>query len=170
MSANAVIAARTYDAKVHRFIAHRVHNPADVDDLAQEVYLQLVRQQGAIDNPGAYLFGIVANVVSDFRKDRYRYCGFITTDSELVGEAAVRCASGEDLEARLHVQQQVERTLALLPPMQAAVLRAHEGDGLSYLETAKELGLRPLTVKKYLMLAKSTLRAMRIEMKAQGLK
>ncbi|HEX7113962.1 MAG TPA: sigma-70 region 4 domain-containing protein, partial [Steroidobacter sp.] len=66
----------------------------------------------------------------------------------------------DDLAERLSLEQQLDRALAQLPPMQAAVLLAHKRDGLSYEETAEKLGISVHTVEKYLTKAKARMRAL----------
>ena len=44
--------------------------PGDIDDLAQEVFLRLLRYSDdiAVDNPQGYLFRIAANVANEWRE------------------------------------------------------------------------------------------------------
>src|ERR1700686_1535016 len=60
----ATIAAR-YGQGLRRFLAGALGNADDVPDLAQEVYLRLVRFEGyeSIRSPEAYLFTIASHVI-----------------------------------------------------------------------------------------------------------
>jgi Sigma-70 region 2 len=58
------IAAR-YGPRLRRFLSVRLRNAADVPDLAQEVFLRLLRVNGyeSIRSPEAYLFTIASHVI-----------------------------------------------------------------------------------------------------------
>src|SRR5579859_6786020 len=58
------IAAR-YGRRLRRFLSIRLRNAADVPDLAQEVFLRLLRVEGyeSIRSPEAYLFTIASHVI-----------------------------------------------------------------------------------------------------------
>src|SRR5450755_1895731 len=58
------IAAR-YGPRLRRFLSVRLRNAADVPDLAQEVFLRLLRVPGyeSIRSPEAYLFTIASHVI-----------------------------------------------------------------------------------------------------------
>jgi RNA polymerase sigma-70 factor (ECF subfamily) len=60
----ASIAAR-YGPRLRRFLSVRLRNAADVPDLAQEVFLRLLRVEGyeSIRSPEAYLFTIASRVI-----------------------------------------------------------------------------------------------------------
>src|SRR3984885_14902944 len=60
----ASIAAR-YGPRLRRFLSVRLRNAADVPDLAQEVFLRLLRVEGYenIRSPEAYLFTIASHVI-----------------------------------------------------------------------------------------------------------
>lgn len=60
--------AQEYRPALTRFFRKRARQPADVDDLVQEVLMRLaVRGEGAaIDQPGAYLMRTATNVWRDF--------------------------------------------------------------------------------------------------------
>ena len=58
------IAAR-YGRRLRRFLSVRLRNASDVPDLAQEVFLRLLRVEGyeSIRSPEAYLFTIASHVI-----------------------------------------------------------------------------------------------------------
>ena len=66
MSQSFVTALATkYDQRLRRYLSGRVRNTADVPDLAQEVFLRLMRvdNHDAIRSPEAYLFTVARHVV-----------------------------------------------------------------------------------------------------------
>jgi RNA polymerase sigma-19 factor, ECF subfamily len=150
---------RIYDKQLHRYLARRLMQRQDAEDLAQEVYLRLLRIDAArrVDKPVAYIFGIASHVVADFKSNsRYGQERF----EEREDEPDDRTSSPDDLADRLNLQQQLERAFARLPRTHALVLIAHKHCGLSYEETAAELGLSIHTVEKYLTQAKAVIRTM----------
>ena len=79
----AIIAAR-YGTRLRRFLAVRLRNADDVPDLAQEVFLRLLRVEGyeSIRSPEAYLFTIASHVVHQHAVRRGH--GWIRSSSERV--------------------------------------------------------------------------------------
>lgn len=150
---------RNYDKQLHRYLARRLTQRQDAEDLAQEVYLRLLRIDAAkrVQKPVAYIFGIASHVVADFKSgsrpghERLEECEDEPDD---------RASSPDDLADRLNLQQQLERAFARLPRTHAMVLIAHKHCGLSYEEVAAELGLSIHTVEKYLTQAKAVIRTL----------
>lgn len=159
-----ISAFRHYRGELHRYLLRRLRKPQDVDDLAQEVYLRLLRhdESKCVHKPLAYLYGIASHVVADYRIEEDHDREHLTFDSESEESWSAEPSSvlPDDLADRLNLQQQLERALAQLPPTHAAVLLAHKRDGLSYEEVAEKLNLSVHTVEKYLTLAKARIRTM----------
>lgn len=153
-----------YRRELHRYLMRRLRTPQDVDDLAQEVYMRLLRldDDKIVRKPLAYLYGIAAHVVADFRIESEHEREHVTIDSDAAERGADQPAEVrlDDLADRLNLQQQIDRALAQLPPTHAAVLVLHKRDGLSYEEVARELGLSVHTVEKYVTQAKARIRTM----------
>ncbi|HEY0687112.1 MAG TPA: RNA polymerase sigma factor [Steroidobacter sp.] len=152
---------RDYDKHLHRYLAHRLPRPQDAEDLAQEVYLRLLRIDGekCVEKPLAYIYGIASHLVADYRSETRREHERLRDDDDEVLEDGWE-ASTDNLADRLNLQQQLERALAQLPRTQALVLLAHKHRGLSYEEVAAELGLSVHTVEKYITQAKARIRTM----------
>ena len=55
----------TYGGQLRRFLSARLRNATDIPDLAQEIYLRLLRikDHEAIRNPQAYLFTVAMHVL-----------------------------------------------------------------------------------------------------------
>jgi RNA polymerase sigma-70 factor (ECF subfamily) len=150
---------RTYDKQLHRYLARRLTQRQDAEDLAQEVYLRLLRLDATkqVHKPVAYIFGIASHVVADFMSEPRH--GHECQDER--ADDPDQCASPPDeLPDRLNLQQQLERALERLPRTHAMVLVAHKHRGLSYAEVATELGLSIHTVEKYVTQAKALIRTM----------
>jgi RNA polymerase sigma-19 factor, ECF subfamily len=138
--------------RLRRFIAGRTRASHSANDLAQEVYLRLLRfpSREVIENPAAYMYRVAAHVVQDFnlRQENER----VRFDSQALQALADHTADIwiDDLTARLDAEQEVERLLQRLPPALRIVLILCKRDGQSYEEAGAKLGISPNTVKKHL--------------------
>lgn len=162
MNAFASIAPRQYFRQLHRYLMKRLRRREDVDDLAQEVYLRLLRMsdETVVEKPMAYLYGVASHVLADHMfdsVDRSRIDWSEDADDWMDSPA---CVMPDDIADRLNLQQQIEKAMAQLPPTHAAVLLAHKRDGLSYDEVAEKLGLSRDTVAKYVTQSKARVRTM----------
>ncbi|MGV8942676.1 MAG: RNA polymerase sigma factor [Thermomonas sp.] len=167
MNGDADVAGREFAAStlsnhgdaLQRFLRGRVTRSQDLADLVQEVYLRLLRVQNqeSVQNPLAYVFGIAANVASEFnmrnRRERTVY------DSEVMQHAADAPDSQPEGEAGGYFQHQVNDALRALPASRLAVLLLERREGLSHAQIAEKLGLSVHTVKKYSVEALAHVRA-----------
>lgn len=61
-----VMLGRRYRPALMAFFVRRIRNPAEAEDLTQEVLVRLMEMSGdAVANPDAYIFRIAANLVRD---------------------------------------------------------------------------------------------------------
>jgi RNA polymerase sigma factor (sigma-70 family) len=147
----AIVAAQ-YGRRLKRFLSVRLRNVHDVPDLAQEVFLRLLRvsEHESIRNPEAYLFTVAGHVVQQHTLRRAAESSFIDI-TDAVSE--LTCPEGEDPTARSDNAQrieQLEHLLAELPPRVAAALVLHRVSGYTVQEVADQLGVARETAKKYL--------------------
>jgi RNA polymerase sigma factor (sigma-70 family) len=132
--------------------------PGDIDDLAQEVFLRLLRYSDdiAVDNPQGYLFRIAANVANEWReRSRVRK----PHDDSWLEELQIE--SGDEPEnafARNRANEYVQAAVDRLPPRQREVLLLHVNEGLTYKQIAQQRGLTYRIVLRDLTRAYSTLR------------
>jgi RNA polymerase sigma-70 factor (ECF subfamily) len=147
----AAIAAQ-YGRRLRRFLAVRLRNTADVPDLAQEVFLRLLRVEdhGSIRSPEAYLFTVASHVIHQHTvRESTAPIEIDIADAFAESQALSR----DDPQARAEIEQrleELERVLAELPPRLAAtlVLARLKGDSLE--EISIRLGVSRESVKKYL--------------------
>src|SRR5262249_42315294 len=129
-----------------------------------EVYLRLLRLDEAkcVEKPLAFLYGVAAHVVADFKLQASAEEARLTFNDEAVEQWAQHPPRilPDELAQRGALEQQLDWALKQLPPTHAAVLLAHKRDGLSYEEVAEKLGLSVHTVEKYLTQAKARLRTL----------
>jgi RNA polymerase sigma-19 factor, ECF subfamily len=155
--------AAHYKRELHRYLLRRLRRPEDVDDVAQEIYLRLIRIDDAeyMRTPLAYLYRVAANALSDWNEVAAQHHDHVLADSEQVerwAESADGALPSDPSESE-DLARQVNLALAGLPPLRAAILVMFEVQGMSYQEIASELRISVHTVEKYLTQARARIRA-----------
>ena len=134
------------------FFYRRIRTKSDAPDLAQEVYVRMLRVNDidAIRNPERYLYTVASNLVKEYAVlDRWQARG-VDLD-----EASIQQRLGElpTIDGQLDVAQRVARLRTVLaqlsPKCRAAVILQYR-HGLSYQEIGERLNVSPHMVKKYL--------------------
>lgn len=139
---------------------------AEVDDLAQEVFLRLLRYSDdvAVENPQGYLFRIAANVANEWR-DRSRVRQ--PHDRSWLDELQVDPADQPDNAVfQNRVSKHLQNAVNRLPKRQREVLLLHVNEGLTYKEIADRLGVTYRIVLRDLTRAYA---ALRMQLKAEDL-
>lgn len=144
--------ALKYGRGLRRYLSVHLRNAQDVPDLAQEVYLRLLRvsHHEAIRNPEAYLFTVASHVV---RQHLLRQSTIAPAIDIKEAMAELTLPVGEEPPEVVSNSQRLEqfqKILDLLPPRMGAALVLHRIHGCTVQETADQMGLRPDTVKEYL--------------------
>jgi RNA polymerase sigma-70 factor (ECF subfamily) len=139
-----------HGAALRAFFYQRVRPRPDAAELAQEVYVRMLRISDidAIRNPEAYLYTVASNLAKEHRVLEQR--GANTIDVEDAAEllAAPTLVSGEiDTERRI---KRLHEVLRQLPPKCQVAVALHYWHGMSYQEVAPQLGVSTHMVKKYL--------------------
>ena len=158
----AVSACKTYTRELHRYLGRRLKNQQDADDLAQEVFARLLRVKNIelIRNPLAYILGIAAHVVREFREHEQHQCVVFSSDIAESQSAEATSDGLADCSERLELQNSIDNALKQLPPTHQAVLILVKRDGLSYQEAAEKTGLSVHTIEKYLVEGRARLRSL----------
>jgi RNA polymerase sigma factor (sigma-70 family) len=151
-----------------RFMLLRGCNPADVDDLLQDLYVKLASiRTGPVSNPRAYLYQMANNLLHDLRRGRRR--------QEERDDHWTRNRIGPDLEkdagpspeesaiARDELKR-VNEAIALMPHRTAEILKMYRIDGLSQKAIATSLDLSLSAVEKHLQRAYRKLLLLREEL------
>jgi RNA polymerase sigma-70 factor (ECF subfamily) len=134
------------------FIYRRVHRRPDAAELAQEVYLRMLRVPDitAVRNPEAYLYAIASNLAKEHSQRAPRESKVLDIDDPTVQEQLAELpAFGGELDRERRVDRLREVLTQLSPKCQAAVVLQY-WHGLSYEEIAVRLGVSTNMVKKYL--------------------
>ena len=153
-------------SRLHNFIRKRVPIEADVEDLVQEVFYELVaanRLLTPIDYLTGWLFQVARNRIADlFRKKRpesFSDASATDEDGELLNIEDLLPspdAGPEALFARKMLLEELELALSELPAEQREVFVAHELEGRSFKELSAETGVNVNTLlsrKRYAVLA-----------------
>lgn len=130
--------------RLRNFIRRRVPDPADVEDILQEVFYELVeavRLTKPLEQVSAWLFRVATNRIID----RFRKKGpeSLTEEQQLsLDDLLPSPDAGPDaLYARGVLLDELDSALDELPEEQRAVFVAHELQGKSFKELAAESGL-----------------------------
>ncbi len=137
-------------------ILRRGGSVADVDDIAQEVFLRLLRLDRAdiVENPQAYLYKVAANVSAEWStraRNRLRHSSDWLDD-------LVSATTPEDHVNRQMSDAFLTRAIQTLPARYREVLRLHFEDGLTYDAIATQLGISRRVVKRDMAGAYAALR------------
>jgi RNA polymerase sigma-70 factor (ECF subfamily) len=144
--------AAQYGRRLHRFLSARLRNSAEVPDLAQEVFLRLLRvtDHEGIRSPEAYLFTIASHVIHQhsLRKSAEPVPMDI---ADVFPE--LQALAGDDPVAQVDQTERIaqfELLLSDLPPRVATALVMHKIGGYSVQEIGDHLGVARETAKDYL--------------------
>ena len=146
-----------YFPKIYRYIAVRVQNRADAEDLTEQVFLKALESSPSFRWRGApvsaWLFRIARNQVIDFRRmDKSKR--MLPVDESLVSDAI---EPEEAAEQSSDIQLVIE-AVGQLTQSQRAVIELRFAGGLSIAETAKVMGKSQGAVKALQHSAMSELR------------
>jgi RNA polymerase sigma factor (sigma-70 family) len=150
----AALAFEQFSPGLYRYLLRRLKSAANAEDLAQEVYLRLLRavDPRQVKFPQAYVYRIALNVLCEFQvRERGRAVAF---DSDAVAHLAEKLTDESALpetayetEAR---EERLKRAIEELPPMQRAVLRPATQRDFSHAQIAEQLGISVSTTRNHL--------------------
>ncbi|MGH8118619.1 MAG: RNA polymerase sigma factor [Rhodanobacteraceae bacterium] len=146
----------TNRSALHGFLRYHVAQSWDVQDIAQEAYLRMLRIDAVhvrdIADPRAYLFTVAANLVKEHALV-HRRNGCQVDIEDVLPRLEAPQGSAEDAAERALRRERLTRTLNKLPPRCRAVLVMQHRDGMSYEEIARHFGVSTHMVKKYVVRA-----------------
>ncbi len=119
---------------------------ADLDDVAQEVFLRLLRYESAevVEHPQAYLFKIASNVAAEWAiRARHRLEHEPHWLDTLVADDVLE----ESFDSRV-VQQEIKRAIDTLSVRERQVVKLHFEEGLGQQEIALRLAVTPRVVRR----------------------
>ena len=148
---------REWRLPLKRFLLRRgAGTAADIDDIAQEVFLRLLRYNRAelVNSPQAYLYKIAANVSAEWSSRSSRR---MPHDSAWLTDLADALDPEEELDRESRFAE-IERAINLLPIRQREIIRLHFSEGKSREDIAEQMSLTRKIVKRDLANAYAMLR------------
>ena len=152
-------------SRLRNFIRRRVADPADVEDILQDVFYKLVKANRLlmpIDHVTGWLFSVARNRITDlFRKERPGSVSDAAGEDEngqvlRIEDLLPSPAAGpEALYARHVLLDELELAIGELPDEQREVFIAHELEGRPFKELSAESGVNVNTLlsrKRYAVL------------------
>jgi RNA polymerase sigma factor (sigma-70 family) len=133
------------------FFLRRIRAKADAADLAQEVYVRMLRisDEAAIRNPVHYLYTVANNLVKEHAALDRRQASGIDIDEVPAHEQLETLSEFDgDLDAT-HRIARLGSVLKQLRPKCRAAVELRFTQGLSYRAIAEHLGVSPQMARKY---------------------
>jgi RNA polymerase sigma-70 factor (ECF subfamily) len=149
--------ARSWNAGLTRYLRRRLPERIDPQDLAQEVYVRLLRveQLEQIKEPQAYLYRVASNVAAEWRMRAVHSKPH--SDAEL--DALVTEPTPESLLDDAQFSAQLDSVLNKMTPMVRAVIYLKLREDLSHEQIAEHLGITSRMVRRMLTTGYAQLRA-----------
>lgn len=154
-----------YRPELLRFLITRTGDPAEAEDVLQELWLRVHAAGGSpVANGRAYLYRAAQNLVLDRMRERRRRS---TRDRDWSVAEYGAASPGETADPRPGAEQAMEdqqrsarlaTAIAALPPAAGRVFRLHKLDGLPHADVARELGITRSGVEKHMATAMTFLR------------
>jgi RNA polymerase sigma factor (sigma-70 family) len=134
------------------FFYRRALCRSDARDLAQEVYLRMLRipDIDLIRNPEAYLFTVASNLAKEHAVKERRHGVPVDVNDAVAQEQLTELPN---VDGQIDIDQRIARlreVLRQLSPKCCATLVLQYQHGLSYEEIGERLGISANMVKKYL--------------------
>ena len=140
--------ARNWNAGLTRFLRRRLPQQIDAEDLAQEVYVRLLRVEKPelIEEPQAYLYRVAVNVAAEWRM---RACHSKPHSADEL-DALVAATTPESALGEADFARQLDDALREMTPMVRAVIYLKLRDGMSHEEISRHLGITTRMVRRLL--------------------
>lgn len=139
-----------YNSALKGYFLRRVSRLADAEDLAQEVYLRLLRTESTggvrIKNPEAYLYTVAVNLLREraILSRRGQNIALEDVAAELISPEV----SGEESVACGERERKLAEVIDGLPHRTRAAIIMHYRDGLTYRNIAEKTGVTVHAVKQ----------------------
>lgn len=165
---------RRYQGQVVNLARAMTASDADVDDLAQEVFIRVWRSLPRFRGEASFrtwLYGIALNVIRTHRtrKGRWRSL-FWSAPAESEGDVdpiEQAADQSEGVEQRVLLRDAIDRALAALPDELRDALVLRDVQGLEYREIADTLNIPIGTVESRIFRARQRLRPMLAPLRAK---
>jgi len=129
---------------------------SDLDDIAQEVFLRMLRSDRAklVTNPQAYLFKMAVNVSTEWSSRASRR---LPHSDQWLADLVDESGPQSEVEREV-MESELERAVESLPPRARSILKLHYLEGLTHEAIASRLSTTRRVVKRDLIRAYADLR------------
>jgi RNA polymerase sigma-70 factor, ECF subfamily len=152
---------RTHSGRLYSVACRMLGNPADAEDLLQEIFLSAHRKLATFRGDsalGTWLYRLATNLCLDYLRSRAGRTNQLT--DALDDEPAIADAGSRGLADRTVTRMDLERALTKLPEGCRAAFVLHDIEGLEHREVAEVLGIAEGTSKSQVHKARLRLRAL----------
>lgn len=134
------------------FFRRRIRDTADAQDLAQEVYLRMlrIRDEDSIRNPLLYLYTVAHNLVKEHAVIERRRATRFDLEAAVTHHELESLPAFDGLVDDAHRVARLREVLQELRPKCQAAVMLRFAYGLTIREVALRLGVSPQMVKKYI--------------------
>jgi RNA polymerase sigma-70 factor (ECF subfamily) len=151
---------RAHSGRLYSVACRMLGNPADAEDLLQEIFIAAHRKLGSFRGEsalGTWLYRLATNLCLDHLRSRAAKTSQLT--GTLDDEPGLADAGSRGLADRTVDRMDLERALALLPEGCRTAFVLHDIEGLEHREVAEALGVAEGTSKSQVHKARLRLRA-----------
>ena len=152
---------RTHSGRLYSVACRMLGNPADAEDMLQEIFLAAHRKLDSFRGEsalGTWLFRLATNLCLDHLRSRAARAGQLT--GALDDVPALADSGSRKLAERTVAKMDLERAMARLPEGCRTAFVLHDVEGLEHREVADMLGIAEGTSKSQVHKARLRLRAM----------
>jgi RNA polymerase sigma-70 factor (ECF subfamily) len=152
---------RAHAGRLFSLTCRMVGNPADAEDLLQDIFLAAHRKLDTFRGDsalGTWLYRLAANQCLDYLRSRAARTSQVT--DSLDDEPWIPDAGSRGLAERTVSKMDLERAMAQLPEGCRAAFVLHDVEGLEHGEVAEVLGIAEGTSKSQVHKARRRLRAL----------
>lgn len=155
---------RELRARVGGFLARRIWNPEDAEDIVQDVFLRMHRNIGSLgstDRLDAWAFRIARNAITDYYRAPKRRETSGKRAEKVGDDLTADGVSGESFnDARAEMAYCIAPMVRQLPDGYREAMELTEFDGLTQAAAAQRLGLSISGMKSRVQRGRARLRAM----------
>ena len=151
---------RAHSGRLYSVACRMLGNPADAEDLLQEIFLAAHRKLDSFRGEsalGTWLYRLATNLCLDYLRSRAAKSGQLT--DALDQEPSLADSGSRRLAERTVDRMDLERALAQLPEGCRNAFVLHDIEGLEHREVAEVLGVAEGTSKSQVHKARLRLRA-----------
>jgi RNA polymerase sigma-70 factor (ECF subfamily) len=154
---------RRHNQRVYRVVRAMLHDPAEIEDVIQQSYLQAflhLDQFGGNARWSTWVCRIAINEALARLRQRGRFVSMDAVSEEAMANMSnARLDDPERVASGRELGHMVEQAIDRLPEIYRAVLIMREVEGMTTIETAAVLDVEPDVVKTRLSRARASLRA-----------